>query len=301
MNLGDIAMVASIIAGLVSVPFIASTISSDTAPTGMLVLNMSDVSEIPSEMSRSFSNEKFEQTYQTPFGKFRVVVTPEEVYQELLKPNRKVVVDQTHELTVWRLVTQDYTLEVNKSGSKVVELFTSPEGYKEVIKEMGNRKEVVKGNVEKYEEAKELLESEVQKMKEIIEDAGLPGTEKVVHVVINEVYPNPEGEDFEGEFIELYSFEEGEVDLTGWYLEDGGANYTLSGTIGSGEFKVLWRNETEIALNNNGDEIKLYDSTGKLVDEIVYETSTEGKSWARIPDGTGEFQEANPSPGEENS
>ena len=300
MNLSDIAIVASIIAGLASVPFVASTISNDYGPIGDIVLNMSST-DIPGELSRSLTNEKFEQTYQTPFGKFTIKINPDGVYQELVRPDRKVIVQQTPDFTAWELFAQDYNLVVNKTGTKVTEKYTSPDGYREATKEMGNTKETVRGNVDKYDEAKELLEEEIQRMEKIKRDyMELPGTERVIHVVINEVLPNPEGDDAEGEFIELYSYEESEVDLTGWYLEDGGTNYTLSGNIEPEEFLVLWRNETGIALNNNGDDIKLYDNSGKLVDSFEYEDSSEGKSWARVPDGTGEFQEVNSTPGYSN-
>jgi len=128
----------------------------------------------------------------------------------------------------------------------------------------------------------------------------IPGTGKVTRVSINEILPDPEGDDSEGEFIEIYNYGDSEIDLTDWKIEDGGSSFTLSGTIGSEEFRVLWRNETGIALNNNGDELKLYGDNNKLIDEISYSFSTEGKSWARIPDGTGDLEERNPTPGESN-
>jgi len=138
MNLSDIAIVASIIAGLTSVPFVASTISTDYNPIGTTVLNMSSVDDIPGELSRSLTSDKFEQTYNTPFGKFTIIVEPHRIYQELIRPDRRVTVEQTPEKTEWKLSTQEYILVVSKTGKKIVDRFTSPDGYLEKTKEMGN-------------------------------------------------------------------------------------------------------------------------------------------------------------------
>ena len=84
MNLSDIAILASIIIGLASVPFVASTISNDYGPIGNIVLDMNNTN-IPGELSRLMTDEKFEQTYQTPFGKFTITVTSDGIYQELVR------------------------------------------------------------------------------------------------------------------------------------------------------------------------------------------------------------------------
>ena len=128
-------------------------------------------------------------------------------------------------------------------------------------------------------------------------------TAPVAEVAINELLPDPVGTDTgDNEFIELYNYGNTSTDITGWKLEDAsGKNYTLTGTIDAGEFKLLWRNETGITLNNDEDTIYLNNSAGTIVDSYHYTSSTEGKSWARIPDGAGEWQEADPTPGEANA
>jgi len=125
-----------------------------------------------------------------------------------------------------------------------------------------------------------------------------------VKVVINEFLPNPVGTDTgDNEFIELYNYGDTAADITGWTLKDAfgtTTSYTITGTIEPGEFKVFWRNETGITLNNDEDMIYLNNSAGTIVDSYHYTSSTEGKSWARIPDGTGDFVEADPTPGAKN-
>jgi|GEM_PF-2531269 len=325
MNLSDIAIIASIIAGLASVPFMASAISNDYGPIGNIVLNMS-ADNVPGELSRLLTNEKFEQTYQTPFGKFTITVTSNGIYQELVRPDRKVIVEETPDFTKWELIAQNYNLVVNKTGTRITEKFTSPEGYQEVTREMGNVEEIVRGNVDNYQEAKDLLEEELERMETIKQDyMNMPGTQNVTSsekISINEILPDPndtqdynhDGNFTDGgdEFIEIYNYGDTDLDISGWELRDGSVLVIPQGTIiGEGEFIYFIAGDKEgmygeewsgswPSLTNGGDEIKLYNSNDVLVNELVYGSSNSGKSWSRIPDGTGSLQETNPTPGESN-
>ena len=164
--------------------------------------------------------------------------------------------------------------------------------------------------------------------------------EDVPDVVLNEVLPNPEGDDSQqgllGEWVELYNNGDTAVDLANWYIEDGsndGNRQTIStsnthtgstmiGANGSGsEWLVVFMSGA--ILNNTGDTVSFYNSSDELVDQYVYgnhpndgdddtkdsaggdnnspsgsETSVqEGKSDARIPDGTGDWIDPVPTPG----
>lgn len=325
MNLSDIAIVASIIAGMASVPFVASTISSDYGPIGNVLLNMS-TDDVPGELSRLMTDEKFEQTYQTPFGKFRITVTPDGIYEELVRPDRKVVIEETPDFTRWELVAKDYNLMVNRSGTKITEKFVSPEGYQETTREMGNIQEILRGDVEKYQEAKDLLQEEINRISKIHEEyMNVPGTGQVVstkEVAINELLPDPNGtQDYNGdgnftdsgdEFIEIYNYGETDLDISGWEIRDGSVMKIPSGTVlGQGEFIYFISGDKEglhgngwsgswPSLTNSGDEIGLYDSDGFLVDDFVYTSSTAGSSWSRLPDGKGGIGETDPTPGYSN-
>ncbi|MBI4779357.1 lamin tail domain-containing protein [Candidatus Falkowbacteria bacterium] len=88
--------------------------------------------------------------------------------------------------------------------------------------------------------------------------------------VINEFVSDPA--DNEVEWIELYNKTNREIDLTGWRLEEGGkAKTNLSGVLGvsgSGRYKIIEKPAGN--LNNAGDIIILYDSSGKIIDQIAY-------------------------------
>ncbi|MDD5031792.1 MAG: lamin tail domain-containing protein [Patescibacteria group bacterium] len=144
-----------------------------------------------------------------------------------------------------------------------------------------------------------------------------PGAE----VVINEFLPNPAGYDNalkpNGEWVELYNKGSEEIDVSGWVLYDGYLTHELlitpantgtgSTTIAAGEFLVVYRDgDSDFTLDNTGgDLIRLYDSEiddgGNLIDSYTYASDApEGKSFARIPDGSDNWVDPIPTPGEEN-
>ncbi|MFA6105579.1 MAG: lamin tail domain-containing protein [Patescibacteria group bacterium] len=146
-----------------------------------------------------------------------------------------------------------------------------------------------------------------------------PGTPTVV---LNEFLPNPIGADNAnkpgGEWIELYNLSTSSVDVNGWALYDESDLHKLLITpaitntgltvIPGGGFLVVYRNgSSSFALDNvGGDSVRLFDgqiSNGaNLIDSFVYsEDAPAGKSFARIPDGSSNWVDPTPTPGEENS
>jgi uncharacterized repeat protein (TIGR01451 family)/predicted ribosomally synthesized peptide with SipW-like signal peptide len=140
-------------------------------------------------------------------------------------------------------------------------------------------------------------------------------------IMINEFLPNPNGSDNAhkpgGEWVELYNAGGSSVDVDGWKIYDNNDSHyvmitpantdsgsTLIAPLG---FLVVYRNgDSDFALNNEGgDSVRLYDgpiSSSVLIDFYVYTTDApSGKSYARIPDGSTNWVDPLPTPGEENS
>jgi len=144
------------------------------------------------------------------------------------------------------------------------------------------------------------------------------------HIVLNEFLPNPSGTnpdygfDFgedndlmpKGEWVEIYNKAGGKaVDLAGWYIKDRDGNTksittlntntgsTVIGANGSGdEWLVVYMNGE--MFNNDGDVVELYDTLDNLIDSYSYKGDAPGnKSYARIPDGTGDWIDPVPTPG----
>ncbi len=102
-------------------------------------------------------------------------------------------------------------------------------------------------------------------------------------VLINELVSDPADDDVE--WIELYNKPYREIDLTGWWLEDGSkAKTTLSGNLGASgasRYKVI---EKPVGnLNNSGDIIILYDASGKIIDQIAYGNWDDGNTLDNAP------------------
>jgi len=144
-------------------------------------------------------------------------------------------------------------------------------------------------------------------------------------LLINEFVPNPAGSDqgaagapLNGEWVELFNNTGAPVDVTGWVLYDEVDTHQLSisatNTAGSliiaaGDFLVVYRDgDTDFELNNNDDTVRLYDGEigagGILKDSRLYnygEGIPDDKSFARIPDGTANWVDPEPTPGEPNT
>jgi hypothetical protein len=141
------------------------------------------------------------------------------------------------------------------------------------------------------------------------------------NIVLNEFLPNPVGDDSAampgGEWVELYNADNHPVDLNGWLLYTSDTRYGMtiySGNTNNGStiiypggFLVVFRNgDPNFEIKNSGaEELRLFDRPiGEGVEDIdgvSYDAiAPEGKSFARIPDGIGEWIDPKPTPGEPN-
>lgn len=107
-------------------------------------------------------------------------------------------------------------------------------------------------------------------------------------ILINEIFANPENED--EEFIELYNNSDLEVDLSNWKISDLVKTHVLSDSILPKSYLVLDKTMTGIALNNSSETVTLFDQTDNTIDSFSYDITIEGKSWSRVPDVTGNFE-----------
>lgn len=122
-------------------------------------------------------------------------------------------------------------------------------------------------------------------------------------IIINEVLPNPKGTDGDDEFIELKNIGTETTNLVGWSLGDSTTKkYKITqGTIQPNSYIVFKRSMTSVALNNTGgDEVKLYNTGGTVVDSIKYTGSAgEDEAYARKDDNSWVWT-TEPTPGKTN-
>lgn len=100
------------------------------------------------------------------------------------------------------------------------------------------------------------------------------------NVVLHSALPNPAGDDATGEYIELINTGNKAIDISGWQLDDedgGSAPYVIpAGTsIGADQVLRFTREDTNIALNNTNDEVRLLAPNGDVLQSFAYEKVDE--------------------------
>jgi len=157
-------------------------------------------------------------------------------------------------------------------------------------------------DIEGLEDEAELLIN-IQEIKEDEEIKISPIDFEQQDLIISEFMPNPVGSD-DQEWIELYNASSKDISLAGWQIDDsdGGSKphiFTEENILG-GDFLVIYRQDSGLALNNSEDSVRLITPAEEIWQEVEYSKIPEGQSqaWDLI---NGEWFVSNPpSPGEEN-
>jgi hypothetical protein len=110
-------------------------------------------------------------------------------------------------------------------------------------------------------------------------------------VVINEYLPQPSSG--QSEWVEIYNSADSMVSLEGWKLKENLATSPIDLKVFSTEDSIAPQAylvvDISSKLNNSGDHLGLYDSTGQLIDQHSYNSSTVDHSIGRSPDGAGDW------------
>ena len=137
-------------------------------------------------------------------------------------------------------------------------------------------------------------------------------------VVINELMPsNSEISDEYNEtddWIELYNTSEKTVDLSGYFITDKQDNlqkfqFKPGTTIAPHGYLIVWADEdgsqgdlhTNFKLSAEGEIVVLSDSLGVILDSYTYADAQQNKTFARKPNGTGNFEVSDPTFGINNN
>lgn len=146
---------------------------------------------------------------------------------------------------------------------------------KNILKQDKNNIKPVESKLElKNEEKKESVGSSQKKV-------------DITGLVISEIYPNPQGVDMAKEFIELFNSSKEKIDLAGLYLDDidGGSppfKFDEFSVIEPGDYLVLNRQQTQIALNNTEDAVRILDKDKTKLLEVRYEEALEDFSYSLV-------------------
>jgi hypothetical protein len=113
-------------------------------------------------------------------------------------------------------------------------------------------------------------------------------------VWLNEVLPGPSQTDWDDsgavdeqdEWVELYNAGTMDVDLSGWFYDDAEGDSSAyafpSGTVlQPGQFLVLYRQETGVALDDGSDQVRLIMPSGEIADILIFGQVPADVSYSR--------------------
>jgi len=127
--------------------------------------------------------------------------------------------------------------------------------------------------------------------------------QKLANLKITEIFPNPEGDDKEGEFIEIFNPENFTVDLTGWSLDDaegGSAPFIFENLlIKPNSYLAISRSDSGIVLNNSFDSARVINPAGDVINEQSYTKAKNDNAFILGKNGQWTWGDSI-SPGEEN-
>jgi len=101
-------------------------------------------------------------------------------------------------------------------------------------------------------------------------------------IIFTEIMPSPAGSDKENEWIELYNRGGSRVNLRDWRVEDeaeNGYSWKSDHWFKPESYYLLERSKSDIALNNSGDNLRLYGPLDKLRDNVTYTDAPEGRTY----------------------
>ncbi|MFH1315484.1 MAG: lamin tail domain-containing protein, partial [Candidatus Uhrbacteria bacterium] len=142
------------------------------------------------------------------------------------------------------------------------------------------------------------VEQEVEEVEEVLEVVEAIEAEDETSVTLetietllydlrlSEIYANTEGADADEEFIEITNTGSESINLLGWSLTDASdKTFTVNDSqmIEPGAFVALYRETTNLALNNSGTEsVVLSASDGTVVDQMTYDSTSKGQSFILV-------------------
>ncbi len=130
----------------------------------------------------------------------------------------------------------------------------------------------------------------------------------IPEVVINELLPknSQNGSDQDGEFddwIELYNPADVDQDISGFYLSDskkepGKWKFPEGTMIGKKSYLIVWCDgdslqaglHTNYKLSADGENVVFLDPDLQVINLVEYPITLVEQSWARKPNGTGDFE-----------
>lgn len=212
----------------------------------------------------------------SPTIRLLAVDTPEvgQPFYDLSKEFTEGLLGQSVDLLISKKATEQYDNPIYYRTLAVV-IFDNKVFNSQLLEE---------GLASYYETTNSLLKNEIwNRIGQEAQQERVGLWESAGEIILSELLPDPQGNDAEGEWIEIYNPTLEPVVLSRYLLDQ----YLIPAQtiVSPKSFLVFHRNQTEITLNNNGDTIKIFFPGGLLLDETSYDQAPEGESWALINGG----------------
>jgi len=268
MNPAEIIEIAAIIAGLISIPLVAGSISVEeehkiagSLLSGVSPENYSSFYTVKKVMA----GNKIKYVYTLPGGVFLVEFYPDGMRMEMKKAGEKVVAEENYSARRWELYLPGKYLEKILTYEQVKTVLKTPYGKIEnVVNASGNFTEISgilpeDEMIASLSEMESVLAEKVERMKNYTEE--ITGAK---HVEIS--YLKCRG-NASSEYVELYNPRMISVNLEGWKIRDRNGNqHEFSPLIiAPGERIRLYYNQTGIHWNDPGDEAYLINPEGRII------------------------------------
>ena len=227
----------------------------------------------------AISSEDYQSTVIKPYGYF--VVYRDQSGIALNNGGDKVKLYQPDDILLAEVEYIDSAEEgfsYSKNGGQFVWTSTPTPGAGNIISQPAQPISCPSPTVIYIEKAAdEVNETEVEESKIDFDSSNYQGLR------ISELIPDPTGSD-DFEWIEIANFGSKTLDLTGWELDDaegGSWSFKLASgvKIEPNGYLVIAKEESKLALNNNGDEVRLISPDNTVFETVAYQSAEEGFSY----------------------
>ncbi|MCJ7478901.1 MAG: lamin tail domain-containing protein [Candidatus Nanohaloarchaeota archaeon QJJ-7] len=226
MNIGTIAVIGSILAGLISIPAAGVSITGDVAAAGAELTGMSNDSfqETPKTVSSEISSDSMSKTVETAFGTVTFNSEQDLFSAELESPRSLLEINREPGSEVRNFTGESVSLTVENTPSTVTETCETPEGTLETVKTGGEKTAEFSGlNRKKVEDsctgARERMKEKITRIQNIAADLGMIPDLEIIRV--NE----------SKEEVVIRNSGESTVNLAGWEISDESDNSFSFGPI----------------------------------------------------------------------
>lgn len=278
MNIANSAMLASIIASLVTLPAASASATGDLEAAGAQLVGASEeeFSQIPQTVSEHIGPDSMETTIETSLGTARFESSGDTFVSTLESPDHRIRKEQGPGETVSELEGSSVTYTVTETPAARTSECETPRGTRETTIEDGERETTFTGTerqqvLQRCDDARERLQDGLTELATMAADLGMAESE----ISITDL-------DEEAEYVELTNTGPVPVDLANWTVEDDSGNgYTFDPvTLEPDESLRVKSDEAaadcerfcwdQVVWNNNGDRAILTNADGEQQDSLSY-------------------------------